>query len=109
MEQLSILDFLEELEEDIEKMPSDSDPNTDILTIDDLHFIRDSLLVGTCQKAFGISKNGKGKPSKEAWDWILSKDQKLPLSFNQCCQEFGADPDTAKQLLLSKYFKLFDA
>lgn len=103
MDQLSIWDYLTELEDEI---PSE-ETSQDYLTVDDLHHIRDSLLVTTCRRAFGVTRNGRGTPSDEAWQWILSDEKKLPFSFDHCCAEFGADPETAKEILLLKFKKMF--
>lgn len=108
MDQLSIWEFLAELEEDVPEALSEPTAE-DFLTVDDIHHIRDAFIVGECQRAFGISRNGRGSPSDEAWQWILSQDKDLPFSFANCCKEFGADPDTAKQMLVAKFNKLFDA
>lgn len=103
MDQLSIFEYLSELESEIPV----EETAADYLSVDDLHHIRDAFLVGECQRAFGISRNGRGSPSEEAWQWILSSDKELPFSFENCCAEFGADPETAKEILQLKFKKMF--
>ncbi|MBL4862883.1 MAG: hypothetical protein JKY09_07705 [Crocinitomicaceae bacterium] len=90
-EQLSLIDFLEALEE---QEQSESDP-TKILTEKDLPFLWDSLLIETIKSAFGLSRGGrKRQSSMEAWAWILSEKEDLPFSFSVCCKQIGVDPDT---------------
>lgn len=101
MEQLSVWEYLADLEDKVPEVPSEPTAE-DFLTVDDIHHIRDAFIVGECQRAFGISRNGRGKPSDEAWQWILSQENKLPFSFVNCCKEFGADPEIAKQMLLDR-------
>lgn len=90
-QQLSLLDMLEGVE-------GSADPESsikEILSEEDIPIIRENLIVETVKSAFGISRGGQNrKPSDEAWEWILSDDCELPFSFTQCCNEFGADPET---------------
>lgn len=90
-QQLSLLDMLEVCEGSVELEHSISE----ILSEEDIPTIRENLIVETVKSAFGISRGGQNrKPSDEAWEWILSEDRELPFSFTQCCNEFGADPET---------------
>lgn len=96
-QQLSIWDIMAKVENSLESEPT----SDEILTEDELHYIRENLLLETCKSAFGLSRGGnKRKPSEEAWNWILSEDRKLPFSFDQCCQEFNADPDTVREMFV---------
>lgn len=96
MEQQSLLDYIEKLENsgtfeaDLEK----------ILTEEDVPFIRENLLIETARSAFGESRGGrKRKPSDEAWEWIISEEGDLPFSFEQCCHACGVDPETMLEWL----------
>lgn len=65
------------------------------LADEDIPYLRENLLIESVKSAFGESRGGrKRKPSDEAWAWIISDDQELPFSFNQCCLACGVDPDT---------------
>lgn len=100
MEQLSLLDLLEALENDTE---FDSDLEK-ILTDEDIPYLRKNLLIESVKSAFGESRGGqKRKPSDEAWEWIIADDRELPFSFNQCCLACEVDPD--KMLDWLRYYK----
>ncbi|MCG8613788.1 MAG: hypothetical protein MI864_25035 [Pseudomonadales bacterium] len=100
MEQLSLMDSLESLENDTE-LKGDLDK---ILTAEDIPYLRENLLIESVKSAFGESRGGrKRKPSDEAWEWIIAEDRELPFSFNQCCLACGVDPDTMLDWL--RYYK----
>lgn len=89
-QQLSLLDATDALEGSINP---DSEIGN-ILTEEEVLFLKENLVVETAKSAFGLSRGGnKRKPSDEAWEWILSEDRDLPFSFAACCREWGADPD----------------
>ncbi len=94
MYQLSLLEYLELL---TNASPSDCEELVsfpEILTDDDILDLRENLLIETAKSAFGESSGGrKPKPSAEAWEWIISEEQKLPFSFDNCCIACGADPE----------------
>ena len=90
MEQQSLLDFIDKLENS-STFEADSEQ---ILTEEDVPFIRENLLIETARSAFGESRGGrKRKPSDEAWEWIISNEGELPFSFEQCCHACGVDPE----------------
>lgn len=90
MGQLSLMDALQELENDT---PFDSDLEK-LITDEDIPYLRENLLIESVKSAFGESRGGrKRKPSDEAWQWIISEDRELPFSFNQCCLACGVDPE----------------
>ncbi|OUX64639.1 MAG: hypothetical protein CBE36_07275 [Oceanospirillaceae bacterium TMED276] len=100
MEQLSLMDLLEALENDT-KFEGDLEK---ILTDEDIPYLRENLLIESVKSAFGESRGGqKRKPSDDAWEWIISEDRELPFSFNQCCLACGVDPD--KMLDWLRYYK----
>ena len=72
MEQLSLMDLLEALENDT-KFEGDLEK---ILTDEDIPYLRENLLIESVKSAFGESRGGqKRKPSDEAWEWIISEDR----------------------------------
>ena len=90
MEQLSLLDFLEELE-NLDEFDSDLEK---ILSDEELPHLRESLLIESVKSAFGESRGGQRRaPSDEAWEWIISEERELPFSFNRCCLACGVDPE----------------
>lgn len=100
MEQLSLMDLLESLKNDVEFK---GDLET-ILTDENIPYLRENLLIESVKSAFGESRGGqKRKPSDEAWEWIISGDRELPFSFNQCCLACGVDPDNMLDWL--RYYK----
>ena len=99
-QQLSLLDLLEELKNEIE---FDSEL-ANVIGDEDLPYLRENLLIESVKAAFGESRGGrKRKPSDDAWEWILSDDCGLPFSFDQCCLACGVDPE--KMLDWLRFYK----
>lgn len=101
-QQLSLLDLLE-LDDESEDLPGSHDEFDSETAI---RHLREDLLIKSVREAFGISINGKQNPVDVAWEWILSRDKKQPFSFDNCCGEFGADPETVLEMLLNYKRKL---
>lgn len=100
MEQQSLLDYIEKLENS-STFEADLEQ---ILTEEDVPYIRENLLIETARSAFGESRGGrKRKPSDEAWEWIISEEGDLPFSFEQCCHACGVDPE--KMLEWLRFYK----
>ena len=94
-QQLSLLDWLAS-EGDSEELPDLADEFDSEMAIRQL---REDLLIKSVREAFGMSTNGKQNPVDSIWEWMLSRDKKQPFSFDNCCEEFGADPETVLDLL----------
>lgn len=100
-QQLSLFDFLENLEGSSDGLDGDFKKE---ITNEDIPFIRENLLIQSVKSAFGESRGGKKrKPSDEAWEWIISEERELPFSFNQCCLACGVDPENMLEWL--RYYK----
>lgn len=99
--------FMWDMFDGMEGSPELDQAIEDILAEEDLPYLREGIIIETVRAAFGISRGGKNrKPSDEAWEWILSEDKEFPFSFEECCKEFGADPETVLEMLAYQKRKL---